>query len=157
MGWFNETIIKPFSIPHDPSDPVGFSVFDKDHKKITIVTDLGEITEEVYENLLNNDFLVIEANYDEDLIRYSSYPISLISRIVSSGGHLSNSESLNLVSHLVDNGLKKVALAHISRSNNNFEIVSQKFEDVINGKKEKNQKVEIYVLRHDKNGNEIVI
>lgn len=151
------TKIKPFSISHDASDPVGFSFFDNNNKKMTIVTDLGEITEEVYENVLNNDFLVIEANYDEDLIRYSEYPISLINRIVSPNGHLPNSESLNLVSHLVDKGLKKVALAHISRSNNNFEIVSQKFEDRINREKKENEKIEIHVLRHDKNSAEILI
>ena len=145
----NNIKIKPFSVLHDAIDPVGFSFFDKNDNKATVVTDLGKITDEVYDNVVGSDLLVLEANYDEELIRYSEYPLELINRIVSSEGHLPNSESLNLVADLVDKGLKHIALAHISRSNNNFEIVSQMFENRINLNKDIKEKANIKVLRHD--------
>ena len=153
----NNIKIKPFSVLHDAIDPVGFSFFDKNDNKATVVTDLGKITDEVYDNVVGSDLLVLEANYDEELIRYSEYPLELINRIVSSEGHLPNSESLNLVADLVDKGLKHIALAHISRSNNNFEIVSQMFEDRINLNKDIKEKANIKVLRHDGHSEALVI
>ena len=133
------------------------SFFDKNDNKATVVTDLGKITDEVYDNVVGSDLLVLEANYDEELIRYSEYPLELINRIVSSEGHLPNSESLNLVADLVDKGLKHIALAHISRSNNNFEIVSQMFENRINLNKDIKEKANIKVLRHDGHSEALVI
>ncbi len=153
----NNIKIKPFSVLHDAIDPVGFSFFDKNDNKATVVTDLGKITDEVYENVVGSDLLVLEANYDEELIRYSEYPLELINRIVSSEGHLPNSESLNLVADLADKGLKHIALAHISRSNNNFEIVSQMFENTINLNKDIKEKANIKVLRHDGHSEALVI
>ncbi len=153
----NNIKIKPFSVLHDAIDPVGFSFFDKNDNKATVVTDLGKITDEVYDNVVGSDLLVLEANYDEELIRYSEYPLELINRIVSSEGHLPNSESLNLVADLVDKGLKHIALAHISRSNNNFEIVSQMFENRINLNKDIKEKANIKVLRHDGHSEALVI
>lgn len=153
----NNIRIKNFSLSHDAVDPVGYSFFDKKGNKATIATDLGELTEEVLENIYESDLLVIEANYDEELIRYSNYPISLINRICSPDGHLPNSESLDLITELVDKGLKNVALAHISRSNNNYEIVSQMFEKEINGKKAKKNKINIEILKHDTYSETIIL
>lgn len=152
-----DTRIKPFSVSHDAIDPVGFSFFDKKNNKATIATDLGKVTEEVYENILNSDLLVLEANYDDELIRYSEYPISLVNRIVSSKGHLPNSESLNIVSELVKKGLKNIALAHISRNNNNSEIVSQLFESELNLKELEKDEINLKILKHDQHSEEIII
>jgi len=149
--------IKPFSVIHDAADPVGFSFFDKDGNKATIVTDLGEITEEVIKNVSNSDLLVVESNYDEQLIRYSPYPIEVVNRIISPNGHLSNLESLNLVSSLMDKGLKNIALAHISKSNNNHEIVSQMFNENINNKNLEKNEINFQILKADGNSGTIII
>lgn len=153
----NDTRVQSFNISHDAVDPVGYSFFDKKGNKATIVTDLGEVTEEVLENVSKSDLLVLEANYDDELIRYSPYPINIINRINSPMGHLSNSKSLALAKDLVDKGLKNLALAHISKSNNNYEIVSQIFEDEINGKKLKKDKINIKILKHNDYSDTIII
>lgn len=150
----NNIKVKPFTVIHDAADPVGFSFFDKDNNKITIVTDLGLITDEVIKNVSNSDLLIIESNYDEKLIRYSPYPFEIINRIISPEGHLSNIESLELVSNLIDKGLKNIALAHISRNNNNYEIVSQMFKEKI---KNKNKEINLKILKHDGFSETIII
>lgn len=149
--------IQPFNVSHDAADPVGFSFYDKNKKKATIATDLGEITEEVYNNVSNSDLLILEANYDDKLIRYSPYPMNVISRIISPNGHLPNSESLNLITRLIEEGLKNIALAHISRSNNNFEIVSQLFTEKINSDIDRKNQINLEILRNDKHSNTIII
>lgn len=153
----NSIKIKPFSVLHDAVDPVGFSFFDKDKNKVTIVTDLGKITKEVIENVSNSDLLVLEANYDDQLIYYSPYPINTITRIISNDGHLSNLESLKLVSKLIDKGLKNIALAHISKSNNNYEIVYQIFNEEIKKKKDKKEKINLKILKDDGYSDTIII
>lgn len=154
---FNDIKVLPFSVPHDAVDPVGFSFFDKDGKKITIVTDLGEITTEVYENIRGSDILVLEANYDDHLIRFSPYPLKVINRIVSPKGHLSNSKSTDLLAHLVDEGLENIALGHISRSNNNSEIVYQIASEKINLEKFQNENFNLEILQQDNFSGEIVL
>lgn len=72
--------IKPFSIPHDAANPCGFSIF-KDDKKISIATDIGHMTNDILNNLEESLFVLLEANYDPEVLRCSSYPFKLKSRI----------------------------------------------------------------------------
>lgn len=154
---FNNTLIKPFSIPHDAADPVGFSFFDKNNNKITIATDLGEITKEVYKNVRDSDILVLESNYDDNLIHYSPYPFHVVNRIVSRDGHLSNSESTNLVSDLVGKGLKNIALGHISKSNNNLELIPDILKEKLISKNLEDNNINLEILKCDGSSNEIII
>lgn len=152
--YIGSTKIKPFSVLHDAADPVGFSFFDKKGNKATIVTDLGEITDEIIKNVRKSNLLIIESNYDDKLIRYSPYPINVVTRIISNNGHLSNLKSLELVSKMIDEGLENIALAHISRSNNNYEIVSQIFKEEI---ERKNKKINLKILKNDTHSDTIII
>ena len=72
--------ILPFSIPHDAANPSGFSIYYKD-KKISIATDIGHMTTEVVKNLTNSSFILLEANYDSNILKCSSYPYVLKKRI----------------------------------------------------------------------------
>ena len=72
--------IKPFSIPHDAANPCGFSIW-KEDKKISIVTDIGHMTNDILKNLEESLFIMLEANYDPEVLRCSSYPFTLKSRI----------------------------------------------------------------------------
>lgn len=101
--------IKPFSTSHDAMDPCGFSITN-DNKKISIATDLGEITNEVMENLRKSKFLLLESNYEPEVLKFCSYPYILKSRISGSKGHLSNNEAGKTISKLVDYGLENVML-----------------------------------------------
>ena len=72
--------INPFSIPHDAANPCGFNIFNN-KKKISIATDIGHITNDILENLAKSSFLLLEANYDLDVLKCSPYPYSLKQRI----------------------------------------------------------------------------
>lgn len=72
--------IKPFSIPHDAANPCGFNIWNGD-KKLSIATDIGHMTNDILKSLEESLFVMLEANYDPEVLRCSSYPFSLKSRI----------------------------------------------------------------------------
>lgn len=136
--YIGDIAIKPYSISHDASDPIGFS-FIKDKGKISIATDLGYINEEIINQIKDSDLLVIEANHDVEMVKVSKYPWFLKKRILSEVGHLSNETAGEIVSEVVQNGnVNNVVLAHLSKENNFPELA---YETVKNIVEEKNIKV----------------
>ena len=109
--------VNPFSIPHDAANPCGFNIYNND-KKMSIATDIGHINKEILNNLLDSNFLLLEANYEPEVLRYSKYPYLLKSRISGPNGHLSNIDAGKTISYLVNRGLNKVMLGHLSHENN---------------------------------------
>lgn len=109
--------IKPFSIPHDAANPCGFNLY-HDNKKMSIATDIGHMSDEIISNLSNSSFLLLEANYEPEILKCSSYPYMLKERIKGPNGHLSNSDAGKTISYLVNHGLNKVMLGHLSKENN---------------------------------------
>ena len=121
---FNDLSIKPFDIPHDAANPCGFNI-DDGKKKLSIATDLGHVTETITENLKNSSFILLEANYDPEILKVSKYPYPLKVRINGPYGHLSNNSSGKLISMLANNDLKEVMLGHLSKENNFPELAYQ--------------------------------
>lgn len=109
--------ILPFSIPHDAANPCGFNIYYK-NKKISIATDIGHITTEVVNNLTNSSFILLEANYDPNILKCSTYPYVLKQRISGPNGHLSNDTAGETISYLAEHGLNNVMLGHLSKENN---------------------------------------
>lgn len=109
--------IHPFSIPHDAANPCAFNIF-FNNKKISIATDIGHITPEIIKNLEKSSFMLLESNYDPNILKCSPYPYHLKERISGPLGHLSNNVAGQTVSHLIDSGLNNVMLGHLSRENN---------------------------------------
>lgn len=109
--------ITPFSIPHDASEPCGFNIC-YGNTKLSIATDLGHITENIMYQLENSSFIMLEANYDPEILKCSSYPYSLKRRISGPEGHLSNDIAGQIISHLMNSGLKQAMLGHLSQENN---------------------------------------
>lgn len=72
--------IKPFSIPHDAVNPCGFNIWNGD-KKLSIATDIGHMSNAILKSLEESLFVMLEANYDPEVLRCSSYPFQLKSRI----------------------------------------------------------------------------
>lgn len=72
--------IKPFNIPHDAANPCGFNIIHKANK-ISIATDLGHMTSNILSNLENSSFILLESNYDPNILKCSSYPYPLKQRI----------------------------------------------------------------------------
>lgn len=116
--------VDTFGISHDAVDPVGYA-FRQNNQKIAIVTDIGMITEEVFNKIKGSDIAVVESNYDEEMLAYCSYTYQLKQRIRSEMGHLSNSEAGYLGMALVKSGTKKLLLAHLSKESNLPQIAFQ--------------------------------
>ncbi|MBE6841553.1 MAG: MBL fold metallo-hydrolase [Ruminococcus sp.] len=110
--------ISAFATPHDTVQSCGYRVDFEDGRSCAVCTDLGHITAEVDNALLGADTVLIEANYDDEMIHSGPYPLSLIRRICSGNGHLSNSDSATQVLRLVENGTKNIILGHLSQENN---------------------------------------
>ncbi len=109
--------IHPFPIPHDAANPCGFNIY-HNNKKISIATDIGHITPEIITNLERSTFLLLESNYDPNILKCSQYPYHLKERISGPYGHLSNTVAGQTISHLLNTGLKTVMLGHLSKENN---------------------------------------
>ena len=59
-------------------------------KVFAFLTDLGEITPTAAEYIRKANYLILEANYDEEMLRMGTYPQYLKERITSRTGHMSN-------------------------------------------------------------------
>lgn len=111
--------IRPFAIPHDAAEPVGFSLYCGD-KQISIVTDVGHITDEIFDEITDADFLLLEANHEKEILLMGRYPYNLKHRILSDKGHLSNVSAGECLCRLAEARRKKrqVLLGHLSHENN---------------------------------------
>jgi phosphoribosyl 1,2-cyclic phosphodiesterase len=109
--------IKPFDIPHDAANPCGFNIFNDD-TKISIATDIGHVTENIMNHLRNSKFILLESNYEPEVLKYCSYPYSLKQRIDGPNGHLSNISAGKTIANLMHYGINHVTLGHLSKESN---------------------------------------
>lgn len=128
-----DLLIRPFSINHDAANPVGYSFTGEDDKKLSVATDIGNITQTIRQNLNKSDLVVLESNYDKEMLLMGPYTYSLKKRVMSEIGHLSNDEAAQYCVDLVKEGTQKVLLAHLSRENNfpalAYETTKQKLQE----------------------------
>lgn len=129
--------IKPYAIPHDAAAPVGFSFY-KESLQISTATDIGNMTSEVLEEIVDADFLILEANHDIEMLKMGRYPWYLKQRILGSQGHLSNIDAgKTLIDILQKNNSKErqVLLAHLSHENNFPEMAYQTIKNILEEEK----------------------
>ena len=119
--------VKPFTIPHDAVDPVGFT-FRGEGIKVGIATDLGYVPVSVRDHLRGCDVLVMESNHDLEMLRGGPYPWSVKQRVMSRVGHLSNEALADFFTNDYDNSAAFVVLAHLSEQNNHPEIARREAE-----------------------------
>jgi len=129
---FSALDIETFRTSHDAAEPVGVAITARDSgARAAIVTDLGMVTESVRRMVHEVDFLMIESNHDEDMLRAGPYPPSLQRRILSRVGHLSNAACADLVGDSVSSRLRTVVLAHLSEENNTPRLAFETMKDVV--------------------------
>ena len=109
--------ITPFPVPHDASEPVQF-VIRSGSACLGFLTDSGTVTEHAANMLSDCTVLVVECNYDTEMMRTSKYPERLKRRIQGSHGHLGNGDSCGLLRTLTLGRLRHVVAAHLSENNN---------------------------------------
>ena len=111
----------PFTVPHDAREPVQYVLSDG-AAKLGVVTDVGTSTVHVEKMLSGLDALVLECNYDRDLLWNGGYPRWLKERIAGPFGHMDNRDSERLLAAVDRTRLKHVIGAHLSRENNRPEL-----------------------------------
>jgi len=114
--------ITPFSVPHDAVDPVGF-VLQHGNERLGFLTDLGVCTRLAMERVRGVGTLLIETNHDEKLLQNDTRrPWALKQRIMSRHGHLSNRAASVVLRELLEHGLRRAILGHLSRDCNTPEL-----------------------------------
>lgn len=112
-----EIRIHPFPVPHDANPTVGF-ILEAEGARLGYTTDLGHVPSRVIAALSGTHALVLEANYDETMLREGPYPALLKERIAGREGHLSNEQAAAAIAKLAHGDLRCVVLAHRSETNN---------------------------------------
>ena len=126
----NDILIETFTKCHDAVDPMGIIIC-SNNVKLGLITDLGRSTRLVEERLKGCHALIIEFNYDQEMLENSSYPLELIRRIKGAEGHLSNRQAGKLLKGISHKNLGIVIPAHLSKENNFPEKVLQEARDVL--------------------------
>jgi phosphoribosyl 1,2-cyclic phosphodiesterase len=120
--------ITPFEVPHDSTDNVGYLIEYGAHA-FTFATDVGHITDTVCQYIHRANHLIIEANYDNEMLRQGTYPQFLKDRVSSPTGHLSNNEAAECLAAHYHPELRDIWLCHLSRDNNHPELARKTVED----------------------------
>ncbi|MGE0131006.1 MAG: MBL fold metallo-hydrolase [Blastocatellales bacterium] len=108
----------PFAIPHDAADPMAFTI-EANGAKMGIAVDLGYIDRVASDRFRGSDVLIIEANYQVEMLRACTfYPWALKQRIMSQQGHTSNDEMARFLREDFDGKAEHIVLAHLSRNTN---------------------------------------
>jgi phosphoribosyl 1,2-cyclic phosphodiesterase len=124
--------IEAFPVCHDAPETIGFQIC-TGNKKITIATDLGHICKTAAPYIKEANLLVIESNYDEQMLVNGSYPFYLKARIQSDNGHLGNRQTSVFLADIINDNLSHICLAHLSKNNNTpvkaLQTLQQTFEE----------------------------
>lgn len=120
--------VRCFNTMHDTKESCGYRIGFEDGRSCAVCTDLGKVTDEVYTSLKGTDVVLLEANYDVEMLRNGAYPYYLKTRIFSGSGHLSNLDSGKFAAKLVENGTSKLILGHLSQDNNTPDLAQHTVE-----------------------------
>ncbi len=109
--------ITAFEVMHDGTDNAGFYI-EHDERAFTVATDLGCISERADHYMRRSDYLMIESNYDLNMLRFGPYPEYLKARIRNVNGHLDNKVTAEYLAKIYTDRLTHVFLCHLSKDNN---------------------------------------
>ena len=127
---------------------------------VAILTDMGKYNEYNLRTLADVEYLMLECNYDNDMLMDNSYPSFLKHRILGAGGHLSNINCSEIIMSIANDKLKEVYLSHISEDSNSeeyaYEFVTNYLQENYNGEKalpgiKVSKRLEITEILNDEN------
>ena len=111
----NDLEILPIPVSHEAAEPVCFRITQPaTGLQVGIVTDIGILTPPVKHYLHNSNLLMLESNYDLDMLVNGLYPESVKLFIMGELGHLSNPEAGESLIELIGERTEYVLLSHIS-------------------------------------------
>lgn len=127
IGSFHVT---PFNVPHDSTDCVGFSIV-YDNINFVLMTDIGHLTDEMKQMISRANYLVIEADYEPEMLETGPYPQHLKDRIKGPLGHQSNLECAMALAENATPTLKQAWLCHLSDENNHPDLALKNVKKVL--------------------------
>jgi phosphoribosyl 1,2-cyclic phosphodiesterase len=119
-----EMQLLPFTVPHDAAEPLQL-VFTDGRRKLGLLTDAGNPAPAVQRALDGVHALLLECNYDPQMLASGPYPDFLKARIAGDQGHLSNTQAARLLSGLDRDRLSTVIGMHLSQRNNRHDLVER--------------------------------
>jgi phosphoribosyl 1,2-cyclic phosphodiesterase len=147
----NDMSIKAFNIPHDAAAPMGYTVSSAG-KSISVATDFGTFTREIFNNIKDSEVILLESNHDVNMLKFGPYPYTLKRRILSEIGHLSNDDCGNAIVELSKcSAQKNIILGHLSNTNNQPDLAYQTVLNVLseNGIRQKEDIILTMANRHN--------
>lgn len=141
--------ITAFTVPHDSLDNVGYCI-QACGTTFCLITDAGHITEEMKGFIGEADYLVLEANHDEEMLQNGPYPPHLKARVSGLRGHLSNKQCADALVNYASSKLKHVWLCHLSQENNHPELARKTVKQaLLNAERFDGALVKLDVLRRN--------
>jgi phosphoribosyl 1,2-cyclic phosphodiesterase len=125
--------ITAFDTPHDAEQSCGYRIDFADGGSCAVCTDLGYVTNAVEKALSGVGTILLESNYDEDMLFWGAYPRQLKQRISSERGHLSNPASAEAAHRFIRSGTRNIILGHLSQENNTPELAENAFVQKLGG------------------------
>lgn len=110
-------VITPFSVPHDGTDNCGFYI-SAGNQSFVVATDMGRVSERADYYMRQANHLMIEANYDLEMLLRGPYPEYLKARIISERGHMDNAATAAYLKEMWTPRLNDIFLCHLSHDNN---------------------------------------
>jgi len=125
--YVGDVCIKPVPVPHDAREPIQY-ILSNGKVQLGILTDLGHFTPHVVSSYSKCDALLLECNYDDDMLLDGPYPRFLKDRVSGMFGHLSNRQAADLLLALDLSRLKTLVIGHISAKNNDVSLIKAAIE-----------------------------
>lgn len=127
---FADATVETISTPHDAADGAAFIV-NEGRLRLGLLTDLGHPFEALGDVVRSLDAVILESNYDPEMLRTGPYPEFLKARIAGPRGHISNVEAAQLLKRAWTGRLRWACLAHLSEANNEPEIALRTHRDIL--------------------------
>ncbi len=109
--------ITPIETSHDSADSMGFMLETEGHS-FALVTDTGYVSDQAKVCMRRAHTIMIESDYDTDMLWNGPYDHDLKVRIDGDKGHLCNEAAAQAVTQNHSPQLRHVLLCHLSEENN---------------------------------------
>ncbi len=130
---FGKVKVETIPTPHDSVDGVAFVVDDGKHR-LGVLTDLGHVFNDLEDIIGSLDAVLLESNYDHEMLSRGHYPEWLKKRITGPGGHISNIEAAEILRSASSKNMKWVCLAHLSHDNNTPALALETHRRILNNR-----------------------
>jgi phosphoribosyl 1,2-cyclic phosphodiesterase len=130
---FGKVTVETIPTPHDAVDGVVF-VVDDGERRIGILTDFGHVFDGLGEMVASLDAVLLESNYDPDMLANGPYSDWLKERVAGPKGHISNFEAAELLLASASKRMQWACLGHLSEKNNTPKLAMITSQKILGGR-----------------------